>query len=329
MTPSSHAHPGPEELDALLDPGGDARVGRHVRDCEQCRAVVHDLREVRAMLRDQVVEADPPPEVAARILAALAAEPPLGAAGPAFSGDGSAFFDDTVPVFDIWNDRPMSGHEPLTDADAIDLNAPAGRQPVADRSGREVGARDADVVELRPRRRWGLRLLAAAAGVALIGGAGTTLWRTTQEPVTMSAAAPDQAEENATDAAAGSPTLDSPSPLGAAGVAETAGGYTATNLDEKVHALLQQTGDRRYEPSTDHEIGSPLARMDIMQSCLTTLGAPGVPLAVDVGTWEGLPALIIVADNPDPTLYTVYTVDQQCQAGVNGAGFQSVHSVRR
>jgi hypothetical protein len=119
VTPSSHAHPGPEELDALLDPGGDARVGRHVRDCEQCRSVVDDLRRVRALLHAQVIDAEPPPEITAKILAALAAEPPLGSVGAA-RPDRPLFFDDAVPIFDAWDARRV---------DAVDGTGPSGCWP--------------------------------------------------------------------------------------------------------------------------------------------------------------------------------------------------------
>ena len=73
------AHPPPEEVDALLDPsGGDARVSAHVEACERCRQVRDDLREVRALLGAQARTLPPePPDLGARIAAALAAEPPL------------------------------------------------------------------------------------------------------------------------------------------------------------------------------------------------------------------------------------------------------------
>ncbi len=82
------AHPPPEEVDALLDlSGGDARVSAHVEACERCSQVRDDLREVRALLGAQARTLPPePPDLGARIAAALAAEPPLrrsdGAAAP-------------------------------------------------------------------------------------------------------------------------------------------------------------------------------------------------------------------------------------------------------
>jgi hypothetical protein len=51
------------------------------------------------------------------------------------------------------------------------------------------------------------------------------------------------------------------------------------------------------------------------QACLEGyLDASGVaPLAIDIGTWEGSPAAIIVLpDQTDPTLAVVWVIDPAC-----------------
>lgn len=70
-------HPAPEELDLLLDDPGsaarDPRVVEHVEGCEQCRATLSGMAEVRSLLRAEAARVPlPPADLDARISAALA-----------------------------------------------------------------------------------------------------------------------------------------------------------------------------------------------------------------------------------------------------------------
>jgi hypothetical protein len=121
---ASGGHPDVEALDAIA---GDGRVSgataRHVRDCPDCAEAVAALRRVRAELA-KLASLTMPPDVAARISAALAAADPPAAGAPE-GGSGADPEASAVP------DEPVAGPRlPIPHA------REAGSRGVADLRGR-------------------------------------------------------------------------------------------------------------------------------------------------------------------------------------------------
>lgn len=286
------AHPDPEEVDALLDPaGGDAGVAAHVAGCAVCTGVRDDLAQVRALLAEQArhVPAEPA-DLGARIAAALAAEPPLTAPS-------------TAPGGSSW-------------AAAAPAGPPAGPPP--------GGGQVRDLEAHRRRRRRATTWFAAAASVAVVAVGGSLLLPGLLERSGDSAtgAAEDSSAGGAPPPAA-QPSVD-PSDVdrgggssvqGGGGVVEVSGtDYTASSLPRQAAALLAAApGDGGQEWSEAPDADAALERLRALPDCLTALGFGSVTRAVDLATYEGEPATVVVLDEPGDDLVVV--VPAGCGAG--------------
>ncbi len=284
------AHPPSEEVDALLDPsGGDARVSAHVDACERCRQVRDDLREVRAVLGAQARTLPPEPaDLGARIAAALAAEPPLRPAGRA---------DVAAPLTAV-----PAPSAPDTAAD-----------PGRDRSG------GGQVLALPTRRRWPA-YLAVAASVAVVGLGGTFLAGTLGGgggSDAGTAAEVSSAEDSAGGGAAAPGVSVPPGSIPDQGVQARDGQvrasgteYTRADLAAQAAALLVagDVGTDQLEPQALEFAGGG------REDCLTAVGRAGVePAAVDVATYEGQDAVVLVL--PSGRGFDVLVVPVGCGSG--------------
>jgi hypothetical protein len=293
------AHPPPEEVDALLDPsGGDAHVGAHVAACERCRQVRDGLREVRELLGRQARELPPePPDLGARIAAALAAEPPLRA----------------------------PGRETLS---TKARSTSTGRA--------HESTRGATVTPLAPRRRRATTWLAVAASVAVVGLGGTFLaTRAVDSTSSEAGAAAEQAPGAQEDTSGGGDTdaggdgvTTTDQGAGGAVAPTTAGGrstavalssgtdYRAGTLAGQAQVLLQlaqRGGDGLSEKPAGPE-GAPLLSGRGVDRCLSAVGRSGAEaLATDLATFEGEPAAVIVLTRGSDREAVV--VPQACGAG--------------
>ena len=286
------AHPLPEEVDALLDPsGGDAQVGAHVAVCDRCAAVREDLLLVRTLLGDQARTPPPePPDLGARIAAALAAEPPL---------TRTALVDDRA---DDVRDRSR-------DSDRV-ADLAAARDAVEDRSGSTVVSLDS-----RRRRPW-TTWLAAAASVAVLGAGGTFLVTQLGTGGSQASGAAAEApgavqDERVTEGGieqqggedAGGPAAPQ-APLGSEPASSqedeafTSSGraYDAADLPVQAQALLTAAeSGSRPGPQSLPDTGYELSTASTLEACLVSVGRPGAePVVTDLATFEGQDAAVVV-----------------------------------
>ena len=350
--------PGHPDDDVLADlaadvlPAGEARsVEAHVMACAQCAQVLEDAEHVRGLL----LAGDPgpvPADVWQRIEAALPAE------GGAAAGTGTPPTT-TVPLadtaaFQAFVDAPPPPGRvlPLPSApaqaeqveqggagwadDADPLDDPGrwsgSRRPRTTPASRSTARRDARPVA---GRRRGPVLLAAAAGVAVIAVVGA-----------VKIAAPSGSDSNASLAAAEGSAASSTAGGGAAPASAAAPlvrsgvNYTASTLAEQASALVHgDTGQSQQEPRstlprrsvTGGDLGSAVkvkpdtAAGDVrnpsrLAACLATLDlARDRVVAVDLATYEGREAAILVLEPPTGGGYEVWAVERTCGSGVGGA----------
>lgn len=284
-------HPSPEEVDALLDPtGGDPSVARHVRGCAECAEVHAALGEVRVLLREEALRVPPPPaDLDARITAALA-------------GAGSSV--------------RAGGH----------------RQ-------HGTGSTTADVVPLAPRRRAAPRWLAVAAGVAVLGGVSLTTGQLLDGGFSgqdAAVTAGSAQEEGALSDAPPPTVLD-----GEVAAVSTGTDYRERELADQVRVLValgegsaqpgltpatrpgsqdgDGSGDSDGRPGTSSadELGLLTSPAGVA-GCLEAIGAGDrAPLAVDLATYHGNPAAVIVLPSDGGGL-DAWVVARSCAPGADG-----------
>lgn len=282
------AHPDPEEVDALLDPaGGDAGVAAHVAGCAVCAGVRDDLAQVRTLLAEQARHVPPEPaDLGARIAAALAAEPPLTPSSTATGGSS-------------WGAAAPAG-PPASTGQVSDLEAH------------------------RRRRRRTTTWFAAAASVAVVALGGSLLLPGLLDGSgdTASGAAEDAGVGGAPPPAA-QPSVD-PSDVDRGGGSSVQGGsglvdvsgtdYTAADLPRQAASLLVAApDDDGQELSEAPDADNALERLRALPGCLAALGFDPVPRAVDLATYEGDPATVVVLDQAGADLVVV--VPAGCGAG--------------
>lgn len=289
------AHPDPEEVDALLDPaGGDPGVAAHVAGCGTCARVREDLAQVRALLAEQArqVPAEPA-DLGARIAAALAAEPPLA----------------STPPLAAPHPAPQAG-------------PPWGPAEPATTTTSAVADLDAH----RRRRRRATTWFAAAASVAVVALGGTLLLPGLLGGADdSSAGAAEDAGVGAEPPPAAQPSVDpsdvtgSPSRgssvQGGAGVVDVSGtDYTAAGLpDQAARLLAASPGGSGDDLAEAPEADAALERLRALPTCLTALGYGTSTRAVDLATYDGEPATVVVLDDRGSDLVVV--VPAGCGAG--------------
>ncbi|MFI5959596.1 hypothetical protein [Cryptosporangium sp. NPDC051539] len=293
----------PSELDQLADfaeglldgtPDGDAVAGRIATDQEWAdayRQLTASLPGITTALGD-LDEAPMPDDVAARLEAALAAEPPLrrrpeGRPRPSES-------DEDGPA------GPWVSPEP-------DDRLSAQRAARSRRSRAKVG-------------QW----VAAVAAVALIALCGVGVFRSV-EPASDDSASTSSAGDSAPSA------LAAPAAPGGVHVSGTSYS-TAELGQQARAMLSGPTQDTKQLPEAapPTKVGSPpvpaadtlgalqrLTRPTELAACLGALGL-GQPLAVDYATLEGTPAVVIVTEDTDPGRLVVVAAGANC--GIGGAG---------
>ncbi len=188
-------------------------------------------------------------------------------------------------------------------------------------------------LEAARKRRWtrpGIGLVAGAAGVALLGAIVV--------PSVMNSGN-DSSVGTASDTAA-SGRAPNQVPMAAYAATQSGTKYQEAALDSQVTQLVEArprvngdtelvtgSGTPAATPSesirattepTESATGQKVAPMATdpaaAQACLVGyLQAPDVqPLAIDIGTWRGEPAAIIVLPNADPELADVFVLDPTC-----------------
>jgi hypothetical protein len=172
------------------------------------------------------------------------------------------------------------------------------------------GAAEGDRTKARRMPRW----LTVAAGLIVIGGTATAA---TQLLGPGGGGANSTAGRAESSAGAGAPSL-SVRPLA------TGTDYEPAKLGSQVDALLASgvsTPASGPRPATQEDFAGaadgPLANPSGLHACLTALGATDqAPLAVDLASWQGKDAAVIVLGAPSAAgSVQVWVVGRGCAAG--------------
>jgi hypothetical protein len=300
-----------DHLEGLLGPGEAAEAARHLALCPECSALREDLGRLRAALAsDSTVRM--PASVAARIDLALAAESEARAAAGLSAGGRSPSGQDQTATQLV---RPQAGSGPR-------------------------------------RRRWVPVLGGALATIAIVVGALAVLPRLTsshnenaQVTTAREGGATSQSEAGGqagglspgpNASADGYGSAPGGQSAGADGVVRSGRAYTAYTLSTGVRELLaeqdtapvpaaaRQEGAAGSAPSDRSLANSddPLVRLtsrSTLAACIQSLVKTDVvPIVVDLATYGGEPAAVIVLPAPaDSTNANVYVVGPNCGPGVS------------
>lgn len=321
--PSAGGHP---DADSLADLAAEVlpasraeELEAHVRACAQCSGLLAEAERVRGLLR----AADPgpmPADVTARLDAVLAAEWARESArepGRTSVRQGpEAFEPDTPPTLQA-PARPSGGRP---------LSRPSRS---TQRTRRQVREEERDDARPGRSRRW----LALAAGVIVVAGLGGVVVREI-------GGGSSTGSGGASAESAGGPAA---APASITPVLATGTDYGPNTLDAQVKALLaksrtaplaQAATPGAADQSAAASGGSPaplaspsralraggqsLRDPAALQGCLEAIDAAGVrPLAVDLATYQGREAAILVLPGRDGG-YEVWAVARDCRPGNDG-----------
>lgn len=277
----------------LLPARKAARIGAHLSSCPRCAEIDAQLASVTTILARSPVP-PMPAAVAARLDAALAAEAAARAAAD-LRRDDTAREPAAVPA-------TAATPGPVPDSGPV----PSGR--------RAHGAQ-------RSRRRWArpsplaLRLVAATAAVALIGGGGYAITRLASGAGSAGSAAGSAA------APAAHPTLPGRGPESISGPALASGlrvissgtNYRPGTLQAQVSAVL-----RRYRSAgTAGQPGTPTSAaasqaFPRLPVCVRQVSGGRTPLLVDVARYEGRTAAVIAVPVAGSRMVRVWLVGTGC-----------------
>lgn len=321
------------DLDAdLLDPVEADEARAHLATCPECADRFAELGELRSLLRAD----DPgpmPDDLVARLESALAeagAAPRFAASSGAATTAGAAASSGAG----ISSTTAASSGTGMTTGTAAFVGAGAsGGSGGAGGSG-GTGGSGATVTPLHRERRvpaW----LSAAAAIAVVVGVGALGVRALggSNSGTSSSSGGMSSGAGAPQAARGS----------APGVAPTASGrdYSPATVAADTRLLLSGGGPapdvRGSAPESAPADGStPTALAGLsgsgLAACVGQLsdGTPQRPLAVDLASWQGSPAAVIVlpAATADPAYVDVWVVGPAC-GGPGGADVRHFQRVQR
>lgn len=294
MTPlAPGAHPSPEEVDALLDPPGDAAdgvghdpVAAHVAGCGTCREVAESLREVRHLLREEGRRTPPPPADLDRRLGAALARASAEREGTVVPLRVENAADDHRPlavprwlavaaVVTVIGGSAVAATQ-LMGEGSTPMAASGGADSSAEQAPPESGT-EGGTSPVSTGTDYRRAALAAQVG-ALLEGAGT---------VPLQAAPEEERDDDAT------------APEAAAGADPGAA----------------ESGATPALPDANEPLSDPAG----IQGCLEAIGAAGsVPLAVDLAAFEGEDAAVLVLPGATSQQVEVWVVARDCRPGADG-----------
>ena len=292
--PDRTVHPAPDTLadhaEGLLPSAQAAEVARHLLTCPQCRDTRDALAEVRTLLTAYADPGPMPADVADRLGAALAAEGPLDPADQPDDGDA----EERSPVVAAASTVVPAAAEPA-------------RRPTRTPFGSKVLQVAAVVV-----------LFAAVAGIALSALLSHRGGDTGGASSGAGGSAADQAAGGSSAGAIRKVTIH----------AATGTAYSISNLGTVARSIA--AGERSSvtpvapaAKSPEFAAGLPPDQRvlsdssEALSTCVRRLtGAATTPVAVDLGTWAGTPATIIVLPGQDdPSTLDVFAVRASCPPG--------------
>ncbi|MGW3738534.1 anti-sigma factor family protein [Streptomyces sp. NPDC005148] len=304
-TADTTQHPDVSEIsdltEGLLSPSRTAEVRRHVDECDICGEVLVSLEEIRGLLGAMPAPERMPDDIADRIDAALAAEPPASDAAADVSRETQAVVEHGQEA----GDQETESQETRSRETQPTLaDRPAGHPRATTGPGR------------RPAQRRRRIVLGTALGAAMVG-VSVLMLHTVQ---------------NSADSAGASKATAADS-----GVSTPKGGMNAFSgslLSRRVEALLNSTGtpasgesDDKRAPSVEMQ-STPETESSRSPSPKTPLRTPAVTvptciqqgigrrtaaLAIEEGTFEGTHAyLVVLPHQTDATLVQAYVMDAGC-----------------
>ena len=291
-TPTDHL-----DLDALADHlAGVGSADAHLERCAGCRARLAELEaadaQVARALRGLAAPALPA-DLADRLSAALAAEPPLAAA----TGTTGAGNTETGAT------GAGAADPGTTETGATDTGATG--------AGTTTGA---TVTPLAPRRR-GARIWVssvAAAAVLVLGGVLGASLLGGSDVNERASVATDGAESTAGAAAPQLPGFatgaDYADPAAATGaLAQVLGDPARATAPLEDTTALSAPADAALDRLRD-----PVALEDCLAPLLDPARPDDRPLAIDYARYAGAPALAVVLPDVDPAKVAVYVVGPDC-----------------
>ncbi|MFF2434952.1 anti-sigma factor family protein [Streptomyces sp. NPDC058107] len=304
-TADTTQHPDVSEIsdltEGLLSPSRTAEVRRHVDECDICGEVLVSLEEIRGLLGAMPAPERMPDDIADRIDAALAAEPPASDAAADVSRETQAVVEHGQEAGD---QETESQETQSRETQPTLADRPAGHPRATTGPGR------------RPAQRRRRIVLGTALGAAMVGVSVLML----------------QTVQNSADSAGASKATAADS-----GVSTPKGGMNAFSgslLSRRVEALLNSTGtpasgesDDKRAPSVEMQ-STPETESSMSPSPKTPLRTPAVTvptciqqgigrrtaaLAIEEGTFEGTHAyLVVLPHQTDATLVQAYVMDAGC-----------------
>jgi hypothetical protein len=283
-----------------------SRIRAHLAGCARCRALDEDLAGVTALLAD----AQPPPipeHLAARIQTAIAAEAARRVALPAQAASAAP-------------GAAAAGEARQARAASPEAGVPDGRAGRHGRHGRD---------RTRQRRPGfaspvALRAMAAAAAVVVLAGGGYEI----AQHVGGSSSASERTAGSAPQSQHGNISAPAavPAPLhrlyylhaGQADVpvVESGTNYTPATLNGQVKSTLAQFGPLARPGSGGSR--SPVAAggspESVLGGCVTRIAAGQQVLLVDVASYRGTPATVIVTRTPAGGPEQVWVVGTGCSS---------------
>ena len=283
--------------EGLLSRRRSERIRSHVASCPDCAATQARLTEVPALLA-QVPQPSVPPEIAARLEAALSAEAARRAApDPGMAPDGGTAPDGAAPApHQGIVPRPRAGHPRAGHPRTARPRLPRLRLPVA------------------------ARVLAAAGVLVVAGGVGYVVTQTSS-PSSSSSAGSNAAAEPSGAAAPGrhtSPEAITPA-AGQGGsvqftVRRSGTRYRRDAFAAQAAALLNQPSAGLLRPGKVSGL-SRQHQTSALIGCVSTVAGAGHVKLVDQARYQGRPATIIVVAQPSSAPATVFVAGPQCSRG--------------
>ncbi len=309
--------------EGLLDPAAGHRIGRHLSGCATCARRQAALDEVTARLAD-TPRPPLPSALAQRLDAVLAAETAAAeAAGDAEAATGTAISQTVRGSGEPRHPLARHGRRVARERARRDqaVNGPgreysghgrSGRGAITrERSGRDRSGHGVLTIALRP--------LAAAAAVCLLAGGGYLLVRSvTQNSPVATSSAPAAGKKQNKSGAALSPRLQMSgrpvAPAEAFAVVHSKTAYRPGQLRAQALSVAQRqgwvlSGGKVGEMPMEGLGGSPS-----LQGCLRQATHDQQPLLVDVASYQGRPAMIIIATESGGAVGHVWVVKLGCSS---------------
>ncbi|WP_327289930.1 anti-sigma factor family protein [Streptomyces sp. NBC_01198] len=288
MTSTTGQDPHPEVADisdlaeGILLPEKAAEVRAHIESCEQCGEVLASLREIRELLGDLPQPEPMPPDVAARIETALAAEAQRDTAPPHVPRETS------LPA----------QHAPAAADVPRGTSAPAGRPSAPTGPGRAS------------RRRRGLLVVAASAVTVMALGGAVYELASHSGPSSTSADSSAERKSSTQDRGSSSAVGDEVARLlggsagGAAGSKTAGGGITSP--------MLGTRGDTRVTAPDGTVVTVPGCVLQATQQSRQ-------PVAADREPFQGVDSFLVVLPDPaDPARVDAFVVAASCTGDTPG-----------